>query len=138
MKNVITLSPQKAYELLQSDSTANLIDIRSSMEYLFVGHPVGATHIAWIDDPDWSINPNFVNEIIQVAHKNGADNPLHNPLILICRSGVRTLQAAKILIEAGFTQIIHIDEGFEGDRDDNFQRSSVGGWRFHGLPWEQC
>ena len=138
MKNVISMSPKKAYELLQSDSTANLIDIRSSMEYLFVGHPVGATHIAWIDDPDWSINPNFVDEITQVASKKGADNPQHNPLILICRSGVRTLQAAEILIEAGFTHIIHIHEGFEGDRDDNFQRSTVGGWRFHGLPWEQC
>ncbi|MCK5918084.1 MAG: rhodanese-like domain-containing protein [Cocleimonas sp.] len=138
MKNVISMSPKKAYELLQSDATANLIDIRSSMEFLFVGHPVGAIHIAWIDDPDWSINPNFVDEATQVASKKGSDNPLHNPLILICRSGVRTLQAAKVLVDAGFTHIIHVDEGFEGDRDENFQRSTLGGWRFHGLPWEQC
>lgn len=138
MKNVTSMSPKEAYELLQNNSNASLIDIRSSMEFLFVGHPVGAIHIAWIDEPDWSINPDFVNETMQTASKKDTDNPLHNPLILICRSGVRTLQAAKVLIEADFTQIIHIDEGFEGDRDEHFQRSTVGGWRFHGLPWEQC
>ncbi len=138
MKNVTSMPPKEAYELLQNNPDASLIDIRSSMEFLFVGHPVGAIHIAWIDEPDWSINPDFVVEIMQVATKKNTDSPLDNPLILICRSGVRTLQAAKVLIEAGFTQIIHIDEGFEGDRNEHFQRSTVGGWRFHGLPWEQC
>ena len=138
MKHVTSMSPRKAYELLQNNPKANLIDIRSSIEYLFVGHPVGAVHIAWIDDPDWAINPDFVDEVTQLVSKNPAKNPLDNPLVLICRSGVRTLIAAKVLIESGFTDIIHIDEGFEGDRDDNFHRSTLGGWRYHGLPWEQC
>jgi len=133
MKKVISMSPQASYQLLQSNATARLIDIRSSMEYLFVGHPVGAIHIAWIDEPDWEINPDFVNEIRQ-AMKDKVDNPV----ILICRSGKRTLEAAKILIEAGFTQVIHVDEGFEGERDTSFHRSTVGGWRYRGLPWEQC
>jgi rhodanese-related sulfurtransferase len=132
------MSPQKAYELLQDNSNANLIDIRSSMEYLFVGHPVGAVHIAWIDDPEWSINPDFAKEAIRLVSKTGGVAPLDNPLVIICRSGVRTLIAAKVLIEAGFTQIIHIDEGFEGDRDEKDHRSSIGGWRYRGLPWEQC
>jgi len=138
MKHVTSMSPQKAYELLQNNSNATLVDIRSSIEYLFVGHPVGAVHIAWIDDPDWAINPNFVDEITQAVGKKEAKNSLDNPLVLICRSGVRTLIAAKVLIESGFTQIIHINEGFEGDRDDNFHRSTLGGWRYRGLPWEQC
>ena len=138
MKHAISLSPQKAYTLLQTNSTAKLIDIRSSMEYLFVGHPVGAVHIPWIDDPEWSINPNFVSEAIRLASKEDDARPLENPLLLICRSGMRTLQAANVLIDAGFTQIIHINEGFEGNRDNNFQRSTIGGWRYHGLPWEQC
>jgi rhodanese-related sulfurtransferase len=132
------MSPRKAYELLQNNPNANLVDIRSSIEYLFVGHPVSAVHIAWIDDPDWSINPDFVDEVTQLVSKNHTKKPLDNPLVLICRSGVRTLIAAKVLIEAGFTHIIHIDKGFEGDRDDNFHRSTLGGWRYHGLPWEQC
>ncbi len=138
MKQVSSMSPPKAYELLENNPKARLIDIRSSMEFLFVGHPVGAIHIAWIDDPEWSINPNFAEEVENAMRKKDRNNPLDNPVVLICRSGVRTLHAAKALIEAGFTQIIHIKEGFEGARDDNFQRSTLGGWRYYGLPWEQC
>jgi rhodanese-related sulfurtransferase len=138
MKYVTTMSSQKAYAVLQDNPNASLVDIRSSMEYLFVGHPVGSVHIAWIDDPDWDLNPDFIDEVIQTSRKKNAHHPLDNPIVLICRSGVRTLLAAKALIDAGFTQIIHIDEGFEGDRNENDQRSSMGGWRYHGLPWEQC
>ncbi|MCK5812932.1 MAG: rhodanese-like domain-containing protein [Cocleimonas sp.] len=138
MKYVTTMSSQKAYALLQDNPHASLVDIRSSMEYLFVGHPVGSVHIAWIDDPDWDLNPDFIDEVTYTSRKKNAHHHLDNPIVLICRSGVRTLLAAKALIDAGFTQIIHIDEGFEGDRNENDQRSSIGGWRYHGLPWEQC
>ena len=44
----------------------------------------------------------------------------------------------KALIENGFTNVFHIDEGFEGERDEHHHRSTLGGWRFRGLPWEQC
>ncbi len=138
MKQISSMSPQKAYELLKNNPNAKLIDIRSSMEFLFVGHPVGAIHIAWIDDPEWSINPYFAEEVANAMSKNDNNRPLDNPVVLICRSGVRTLHAAKALIEANFTQIVQIEEGFEGGRDDSFQRSTLGGWRYHGLPWEQC
>jgi len=60
------------------------------------------------------------------------------PIVLICRSGKRSLEAGKVLLAAGLSNIFHIDEGFEGELNDVHQRSSVGGWRFHGLPWEQC
>lgn len=60
------------------------------------------------------------------------------PVILICRSGKRSAEAGRILLENGLKNIYHIDEGFEGDLDDHHQRGNVGGWRFHKLPWEQC
>ncbi|WGZ96051.1 MAG: hypothetical protein QJT81_08780 [Candidatus Thiothrix putei] len=60
MPELHDLSPTAAYDLLQTTPNSILIDIRSAMEYLFVGHPVGAVHIAWIDEPDWEINPNFI------------------------------------------------------------------------------
>ena len=138
MAELISLPPPKAFELLESDSSAVLIDVRSSMEYLFVGHPVGAVHIAWIDEPDWEINHNFTNEVRSAAERKSPNNSINTTIVLICRSGVRTKEAAKVLLSAGFTHVIHIDEGFEGKRDDNFQRSTLGGWRYHGLPWEQC
>jgi rhodanese-related sulfurtransferase len=117
-----------------------LVDIRSSMEYLFVGHPKGAVHIPWIDEPDWTINPHFVTDIRKLL-LGGTVCTIDEgcaPVILICRSGKRSLEAGKALLDAGFVRVYHIDEGFEGELDDHHQRSTLGGWRFHGLPWEQC
>ncbi|MBK1719897.1 rhodanese-like domain-containing protein [Thiocystis violacea] len=135
------LTPQEAIEMLQSHPQAVLVDIRSSMEFLFVGHPKGAVHVAWIDEPDWVVNPHFVTEIRKLL-LGGAicDKEISNcaPVILICRSGKRSLEAGKALIQEGFRSVFHVDEGFEGELDENHHRGSVGGWRFHGLPWEQC
>ena len=39
------LSPPEAWDLMEKDPRAVLVDIRSSMEFLFVGHPKGAVHI---------------------------------------------------------------------------------------------
>lgn len=135
-----SLAPHQAWQLLQTNPRALLVDIRSSMEFLFVGHPVGAVHIAWIDEPDWEVNPHFVAEIRQLllggASKASGDVPV--PVILICRSGKRSKEAGELLIQQGIQNVYHIDEGFEGELNDKHQRSSLNGWRFHGLPWEQC
>jgi rhodanese-related sulfurtransferase len=135
-----SISPQVAWEMIQADPRALLVDIRSSMEFLFVGHPVGAVHIAWIDEPDWDVNPNFVAEIRQLllggVAASAGERPV--PVILICRSGKRSKEAGDLLVSQGIGQVYHIDEGFEGELNDRHQRSSLNGWRFHGLPWEQC
>ncbi|MEO5344094.1 MAG: rhodanese-like domain-containing protein, partial [Gammaproteobacteria bacterium SHHR-1] len=60
------------------------------------------------------------------------------PVILICRSGNRSKDAGELLVEQGVSEVYHIDEGFEGELNDRHQRSTLNGWRFHGLPWEQC
>lgn len=135
------LSPQEAWELLQDNPRAILIDVRSNMEYLFVGHPVGAIHVPWIDEPDWQINPQFVTQIrkLLLGGVCAADGDVScAPVILICRSGKRSLEAGKLLAKNGFKEVYNISEGFEGDLDGSHHRSSVGGWRFRGLPWEQC
>ena len=99
----VTLSPQQAWELMQQDPRSVLVDIRSTMEYLFVGHPRGAVHVPWIDEPDWDINPDFFTEIRKllpggVVCANDSDCA---PVILICRSGKRSLEAGRSLFEAG-------------------------------------
>ena len=137
---VNTLNPLEAWELVQSQARAVLIDVRSSMEYLFVGHPTGSVHVAWIDEPDWVVNPHFVPEVRKVMlggvglEEHGTDAPV----LLICRSGKRSLEAGKLLIENGFMEVYNIAEGFEGELDSQHHRSTTGGWRYHGLPWEQC
>lgn len=137
-KELRSVTSQQAWDICQHNSKALLIDVRSSMEYLFVGHPKGAIHVPWIDEPDWNINPNFVTEVRKLA-LGGLKNSIDDvPIILICRSGNRSLDAGKCLLEDGLVNVQHIDEGFEGELDENHHRSTLGGWRFHGLPWEQC
>lgn len=134
------LSPPDAHRLLQEDPRAVLVDIRSTMEFLFVGHPRGAVHIAWIDEPDWDINPQFVPEIRKLLLGGAVCDADAGcaPVILICRSGKRSAEAGRVLLQAGLKNVFHVNEGFEGELDDNHQRGNLGGWRFHGLPWEQC
>lgn len=134
------LSPAAAWELIHNDHRAVLVDIRSGIEFLFVGHPVGAVHVPWIDEPDWEVNPDFVTEIRKLMLGGAVCDAEEGcaPVILICRSGKRSKEAGNHLVEAGLTNVYHVDEGFEGELNDHHQRSTVGGWRFHGLPWEQC
>jgi len=122
----------QAWDFLHKNPSAVLVDIRSSMEFLFIGHPVGAIHIAWMDDPDWDINPHFEDEI------KAFQTDANHPVVMICRSGNRSEKAGAQLLEAGFNNIYHVTDGFEGDRDDKNHRGTLNGWRFAGLPWEQC
>lgn len=136
---VRTISPQDAWSLVQQHPEALLIDVRSAMEYLFVGHPTGAINIAWIDEPTWKVNPDFAVEVRKlilggVSHEKGDSVPI----LLICRSGKRSLEAGEVLIKDGLTEVYNIEDGFEGELDGKHHRSSVGGWRYEGLPWEQC
>ena len=137
-QQVKTVTALEAWQICQQDPTALLIDVRSSMEFLFVGHPQGALHIPWIDEPDWIINEHFVTEIRKLALGGLNDAASDVPIILICRSGNRSDEAGKALVKSGMKNVYNIDEGFEGKLDDKHHRSTIGGWRFHDLPWEQC
>lgn len=134
-EEVRSLTPREAFKFMQEHPNALFVDVRSNMEYLFVGHPAGSIHIPWIDEPDWTINPHFVTQVRQ-AILGGASGAA--PVVLICRSGVRSLEAGRALVAAGVKDVYNVSEGFEGALDDKHHRSSVGGWRYHGLPWEQC
>jgi rhodanese-related sulfurtransferase len=124
------LEPKDAHAFLQSHPEAVFIDCRSEIEYLFVGHPVGAIHIAWQDSPDWDVNPNFLGQTRRAASVN-------RPVVLICRSGRRSVDAGGYLERHGFPEIYNVLNGFEGDMDEHHHRSTTNGWRFDGLPWEQ-
>ena len=125
------LSPKEAFEFLKNTPDAVFIDVRSELEFLFVGHPVGAISIPWYDTPDWDINPHFVAEVKMAAS-------LNRPVVLICRSGNRSLEAGLKLEEAGVAGVYNVLHGFEGSLDAQHRRSTCNGWRFDGLPWEQC
>ena len=92
------LEPQDAHAFLEQNPDAVFIDCRSEMEYLFVGHPVGALHVAWNDGPDWDVNPHFVGQVKKLAGTNHTTRSI----VLICRSGNRSQEAGEELERHGF------------------------------------
>ena len=124
------LAPREAFDFLRDHADSVFIDCRSEIEYLFVGHPAGAHHVAWNEGPDWEINPHFVGQVKKVASMN-------RPVVLICRSGQRSVAAGLELEKAGFKEVYNVLDGFEGPLDESHHRGTVSGWRKEGLPWEQ-
>jgi rhodanese-related sulfurtransferase len=124
------LTPKQTQEFLKSNPEAVFIDIRSEIEHMFVGHPHGSMLIPWVDGPDWEINPDFVSHVRKAASVN-------RPVVLICRSGRRSVEAGLVLEKAGLTEVYNVLHGFEGDLNENYHRNSINGWRFDGLSWAQ-
>jgi rhodanese-related sulfurtransferase len=125
------LDPKQSWAVLQDNPAAVLIDVRTAIEHSFVGHPPKAIHVAWKEFPGMQLNNSFVDQVRQHTPNKSA------PVLLLCRSGQRSVDAAKALEAAGYEHLINILEGFEGPLDDNKHRGNLGGWRFHGLPWQQ-
>ncbi len=57
------LDPRAAHALLHENPQAVLVDCRTEIEHMYVGHPVGAEHVAWQDAPDWEIDPEFPDKV---------------------------------------------------------------------------
>ena len=125
------LSPLDALHLLIGNSRAVFIDVRSDLEFLLIGHALPSRCIPWIEDGAWEVNPHFIAQISAIA-------TFDTPIVLICRSGDRSAAAAVALQGAGFSEVYDVAGGFEGECDSNQHRSTQSGWRYFGLPWEQC
>ena len=133
------VDPKQAYDILQNTGDAVLIDVRSTMEYQYVGHPPNALHVPLKEPPGWETRSDFVEKLETVLQQEFSDKQAFSdlPLLMLCRSGARSATAGEMLINNGYTNVYNVLEGFEGDKDENGHRSTVSGWRFHGLPWEQ-
>ena len=126
------VTPEEAYTLLQLDSATKLIDVRTSAERDWVGKvvlPVAKQGIAqWSLYPGGAPNPDFLEQLELQAGKDDV-------VLFLCRSGVRSRHAAKLATENGYRNAFDILEGFEGDKDADGHRKTVGGWCKAGLPW---
>ena len=130
------VTPQDAKQVLDNHPDAVLIDVRSRVEFDYVGHPIGAVHVPWKDYPAWEQNPDLVADVRAALNASGGDDPAR-PILAICRSGARSMAAAEVLADAGYETLFNVEEGFEGDKDPDNHRGNINGWRFCGLPWEQ-
>ena len=124
------LTPAEAWHVLQHAPGARIIDVRTHAELEWVGRIPNAVEIEWQDYPEKHLNPHFISEL-----KHAVDR--ESLLLFICRSGFRSGDAASVATAAGFPDCYNVLEGFEGDKDANGRRNTVGGWRRAGLPWLQ-
>lgn len=122
------VTPRLACDWWQAGS-AVLVDVRTDAEREWVGFVPGAVALAWKQWPGMAMNPQF-DAGLQSAAQAG------KKLLLLCRSGVRSIAAARRATELGL-EAYNILEGFEGNPDDQAHRGNTGGWRHHGLPWRQ-
>ena len=117
-----------AWQWLQAGE-AVLVDVRTDAEREWVGKVPGAVAVPWKQWPGMAANQNFDAELRAAV-------PEGKKVVLLCRSGVRSVAAAQRAAGLGI-EAYNILEGFEGDVDANGQRGQLGGWRKRGLPWHQ-
>jgi len=124
------VTPELAWRWWQSGKGV-VVDIRTNAEREWVGFVPDAPAVAWKQWPGMAMNPDFDAQIQALSAAHGG-----KPLLMLCRSGVRSIASAKRATELGLTAY-NILEGFEGDPDSAAHRSTRGGWRHRGLPWRQ-
>ena len=131
------VTPTKAWELLKSEPGTVLIDVRTDAEFNYVGRPdlssLGkyVALVMWVRFPDNAQNLDFVANVKSMGVKPD------QKLLFLCRSGVRSRYTAAAMTDAGFPYCFNILEGFEGDKDEDGHRGTIGGWKVEGLPWLQ-
>ena len=131
------VSPGKTWEALQADPQAQLVDVRTDVEWAYVGLPdlaaIGkqAVLIPWQMFPSMQVNGDFVGAM----QKTGFTS--EHRIDFLCRSGVRSLAAAQAMRQAGFPHVFNVADGFEGPVDADGHRGTQAGWKAEGLPWRQ-
>ena len=121
------LLPAEAHALMQAG--AKLVDVRTDAELHYVGSVPGSEAIEW-NSIEGQRNPEFLKQLEEVVRRDV-------PVMFLCRSGARSHSAAIAATQAGWKEAYNVLEGFEGDRDAEGHRNTVGGWKFARLPWTQ-
>ncbi|MEH6360123.1 MAG: rhodanese-like domain-containing protein [Amylibacter sp.] len=142
-ESVIEETPSDTWVGLKEITDAVLVDVRTKAEWSFIGIPdlnaLGKQVILqeWNRYPDMSVNESFVANLLE---QFGGSAP--SKIYFLCRSGVRSMQAALAVSEAFVakgltTQCVNVLEGFEGDLNPDQHRGSINGWKVRGLAWGQ-
>ena len=124
------LTPSEAHEIWQAAPGAQLVDVRTRAEWDYVGRIPGAIEIEMLTYPGNRPNPAFLPELERQVDKESL-------VMFICRSGGRSHNAAVLATQVGYGACYNVLEGFEGNKDSQGHRNTLGGWRVAGLPWTQ-
>ena len=137
MGMVEDVTAQQAWQALQAEGRAQLVDCRTDAEWQYVGIPdLRRLHkqvvlVSWQYFPSGNVNRSFVRELLDAGLAPEQD------IYFLCRSGVRSLAAADAARGEGFCRVFNVADGFEGPHDQAGHRGGVAGWKAAGLPWRQ-
>lgn len=149
------IDPTQAYDATLKDSNTFIVDVRTAAEWTWIGHPsktkscpegvnsydcgdeLGGkiVNISYkIEKKDGMVvNGSFVTDLLEVF----GDNP-DITLILMCRSGSRSVAAANLLEKnlVPYT-LMNMVGGFQGGRADfGYRTKPESGWVNNGLPYK--
>src|SRR5271165_1859824 len=134
---VENVAPAQTWEALQADEDAQLVDVRTDVEWTFVGLPdlkaagKQTLLIPWQVYPTMQLNGSFEENL------RAAGLTAEHKIYFICRSGARSMAAAEAARAAGFPHVFNVADGFEGPPDVEGHRGITAGWKADGLPWRQ-
>jgi rhodanese-related sulfurtransferase len=135
------VSVEEAWQKLAADPRSVLIDVRTQAEWAYVGVPdlasLGKQVVLaeWQGYPSGRVHDDFAQRLTETLTQAGADK--ESDLLFLCRSGVRSLAAARVMVASGFTRSFNVAGGFEGPLDGDHHRGRTQGWKARGLPWVQ-
>ena len=125
---VFSIPSEKVKNFLETNPNSVVLDVRTEEEWKGVGKPDAESlnsktfFISLLLGPDRQKNENFIKDFLQkkISKK---DN-----ILVICRSGVRSMAAAKLLQQEGYKNLVNISDGFEGNP------ATGDGWKKSNLP----
>lgn len=133
------ISPQDAWDVLQAEERAILVDVRTPAEWGFVGEPdLSKIHkkpffISWRLFPTMEVNTSFEEQLVDALPDIGKDTNIY----FLCRSGSRSRDAAVAMTALGYKHCYNVEGGFEGDINSQQHRGKTNGWKSTQLPWKQ-
>lgn len=140
-KAVDDVDVETAWQALASKPRSQLVDVRTRAEWTYVGipdlGPLGkrSVLVEWQTFPDQAVDPRFAERLAGELKALGVQP--EDDLFFICRSGSRSLAAAKAMAAIGYRACHNVAGGFEGPLDDARHRGAKEGWKAAGLPWQQ-
>lgn len=123
------VSPDEAKDLMEREGYV-YVDVRSVPEFQ-TGHPAGSYNVPLVHMGGMGSAPN--HEFLGVMEKAF---PKDARIVVGCKSGGRSAQAAAMLEAAGFTHVVDQWAGFDGGLNPATRRPEPG-WRPRGLPSSQ-
>lgn len=136
------LSSMDVYRMVWAEPAILFVDVRDAVEISRQGHPEKIDAIVPVRIPSFNaraipqteelvLNPQFLDHMEEVIVNAGKSR--HDLIILTCGSGRRSAEAAQILSDAGYTNVYHVPDGYEGDETIGYNTQNA--WEAAGLPW---